>query len=156
MECKTGRAPGCFSCRLYTWTRFPERSRNVCRAPLMKSVLLYGAPKTGKTSLCQAIAHAAGANFFDLSPRNTDAKYPGKAAALMIHMVCAFLTKSVTANNVLQPHRHNSFTVVLLFKASPRVGSGLRTEFLHWSLQREHCQSQDICVIAGVLVLQMC
>ena len=53
----------------------------------MKSVLLYGAPNTGKTSLCQSIAHAAGANFFDLSPRNTDAKYPGKAVALMIHMV---------------------------------------------------------------------
>lgn len=53
----------------------------------MKSVLLYGAPKTGKTSLCQSIAHAAGANFFDLSPRNTDAKYPGKAVALMVHMV---------------------------------------------------------------------
>lgn len=60
----------------------------------MKSVLLYGAPRTGKTSLCQAIAHAAGANFFDLSPRNTDAKYPGKAVALMIHMVCASLTTS--------------------------------------------------------------
>lgn len=51
-------------------------------------MLLYGAPNTGKTSLCQAVAHAAGANFFDLSPRNTDAKYPGKAVALMIHMVC--------------------------------------------------------------------
>lgn len=60
---------------------------DACRAPLMKSVLLYGAPSTGKTSLCQSIAHAAGANFFDLSPRNTDAKYPGKAVALMIHMV---------------------------------------------------------------------
>lgn len=56
----------------------------------MKSVLLYGAPKTGKTSLCQSTAHAAGANFFDLSPRNTDAKYPGKVVALMIHMVGKF------------------------------------------------------------------
>lgn len=59
----------------------------MCRAPLIKSVLLYGAPNTGKTSLCQAMAHAAGSNFFDLSPRNTDAKYPGKAVALMVHMV---------------------------------------------------------------------
>ena len=64
-----------------------DRRDDACRAPLIKSVLLYGAPQTGKTSLCQSIAHAAGANFFDLSPRNTDAKYPGKAAALMIHMV---------------------------------------------------------------------
>ena len=64
-----------------------DRRADACRAPLIKSVLLYGAPKTGKTSLCQSIAHAAGANFFDLSPRNTDAKYPGKAVALMTHMV---------------------------------------------------------------------
>jgi AAA+ superfamily predicted ATPase len=28
-----------------------------------------------------------GANFFDLSPRNTDGHYPGKAAAMMLHMV---------------------------------------------------------------------
>lgn len=64
-----------------------DRRAAACRGPLIKSVLLYGAPTTGKTSLCQSIAHAAGANFIDLSPRNTDAKYPGKAVALMMHMV---------------------------------------------------------------------
>ena len=54
---------------------------------MVKSMLLYGAPKTGKTRLCQGIAHTSGANFFDISPRNTDGKYPGKTVALMIHMV---------------------------------------------------------------------
>jgi AAA+ superfamily predicted ATPase len=29
----------------------------------------------------------AGANFFNLSPRNTDGKYPKKAAAMMLHIV---------------------------------------------------------------------
>ncbi|DBA81732.1 hypothetical protein WJX77_003084 [Trebouxia sp. C0004] len=69
------------------------------KAPLIRSVLLYGAPNTGKTSLCQAVADAAGANFFDLSPRNTDAKYPGKAVALMIHMV--FKVAKVMAPSVI-------------------------------------------------------
>lgn len=35
----------------------------------------------------QAIANLSGANFFDLSPRNTDGKYPGKNVNMMIHMV---------------------------------------------------------------------
>jgi hypothetical protein len=34
----------------------------------------------------QAIANLSGANFFDLSPRNTDGKYPGKNVAMMVHM----------------------------------------------------------------------
>ena len=59
-----------------------------CRLPCAKAVLLYGAPRTGKTLVCQAVAHLAGANFFNLSPRNTDGKYPGKAVAMMTHMVC--------------------------------------------------------------------
>lgn len=58
------------------------------RATLIRSLMLYGAPKTGKTSMCHAIAYAAGANLFDLSPRNTDGKYPGKTVAMMVHMVC--------------------------------------------------------------------
>lgn len=28
-----------------------------------------------------------GANFFDLSPRNIDGRYPGKAVAMLCHMV---------------------------------------------------------------------
>lgn len=35
----------------------------------------------------QAIANLSGSNFFDISPRNTDGKYPGKNVAMMIHMV---------------------------------------------------------------------
>jgi hypothetical protein len=36
---------------------------------------------------CQAIAHLSGSCFFDLSPRNTDGHYPGKAVAMLLHMV---------------------------------------------------------------------
>lgn len=57
------------------------------RAPYVKSVLLYGAEKTGKTLLTHAVANLSGANLFDLSPRNTDGKYPGKNVNMMIHMV---------------------------------------------------------------------
>ncbi len=35
----------------------------------------------------QAIAHLSGACFFDLTPRNTDGHYPGKAVAMLLHMV---------------------------------------------------------------------
>lgn len=34
----------------------------------------------------QAIANLAGANFFNLSPRNTDGRYPGKNVNMMVHM----------------------------------------------------------------------
>lgn len=49
--------------------------------------LLYGPPGSGKTLLCHAIASEAGSTLFDLSPAATDGKYPGKQAALMVHMV---------------------------------------------------------------------
>ncbi|KAL4420798.1 hypothetical protein ABPG75_010454 [Micractinium tetrahymenae] len=52
-----------------------------------RTVLLYGPPGSGKTLLAQAVAHQAGAAVFDLSPAATAGKYPGKAAALMVHMV---------------------------------------------------------------------
>eukprot|EP00899_Mesostigma_viride_P008882 jgi/Mesvir1/17996/Mv09337-RA.2 len=55
--------------------------------PHVKSVLLYGAPGTGKTLLASAVAHVTGSNLFNLSPRATDGKYTGKASALLIHMV---------------------------------------------------------------------
>lgn len=58
-----------------------------CRLPHLKSLLLYGPAATGKSLLTQAIAHEAGANVFDLSPRNTDGKYQGKQVSLLIHMV---------------------------------------------------------------------
>ena len=47
-------------------------------------MLLIGAPGSGKTMVTQAIAHSVGAALFDLSPQNTDGKWPGKAAATMV------------------------------------------------------------------------
>ena len=35
----------------------------------------------------QAIAHLSGSCFFDLSPGNTDGTYPGKAVAMLLHLV---------------------------------------------------------------------
>ena len=57
------------------------------KAPFTKAVCLYGVPSTGKTLLTHAVANSTGATFFNISPRNTDGKYPGKAVALMLHMV---------------------------------------------------------------------
>eukprot|EP00959_Pyramimonas_sp_CCMP1952_P342768 7180901-Pyramimonas_sp.AAC.1 len=57
------------------------------KLPNCKTLLLYGTPSCGKTLLSYAVANAIGANFFNLSPRNTDAKYPGKAVSMMMHMV---------------------------------------------------------------------
>ena len=47
-------------------------------------MLLIGAPGSGKTLVAQAVAHSVGAALFDLSPKNTDGKWPGKAAATMV------------------------------------------------------------------------
>lgn len=58
-----------------------------CRLQPRQMVLLYGCPGTGKTLLSQAIAHHAGAMWFDLSPRNLDGKYTGKAIVNMLHNV---------------------------------------------------------------------
>ncbi|KAK9826724.1 hypothetical protein WJX81_001922 [Elliptochloris bilobata] len=64
-------------------------------APAVHAVLLYGAPQTGKTALVRAVAAQAGAGLFDLSPRATDGKYPGKAAAMMVFKVAKALAPSV-------------------------------------------------------------
>jgi len=57
------------------------------KAPFIKTVLLYGAKGTGKTLLAHAVARSCGANFFNISPPNTDGKYPGKAVSMMMHIV---------------------------------------------------------------------
>ena len=63
--------------------------RSSCRLQSPCSVLLYGPPGTGKTLLAAAVAHqsGAGATCFDLSPAAIAGKFPGKEAALMVHMV---------------------------------------------------------------------
>lgn len=38
-------------------------------------------------ALLQAMASLSGANFFNLSPRVTDGRYPGKAIGMLLHMV---------------------------------------------------------------------
>ena len=43
-----------------------------------------GAAGTGKSLAAHAMAHAAGVAFFDLSPRNTDGKYLGRAATTLV------------------------------------------------------------------------
>ncbi len=75
--------------RMRSWQSSEGGRRARARAPAVRAVLLYGAPRTGKSALVRAVAAEAGAALFDLSPRATDGKYPGKAAALMIHMVRA-------------------------------------------------------------------
>ncbi|KAI8469151.1 MAG: hypothetical protein J3K34DRAFT_514240 [Monoraphidium minutum] len=57
------------------------------RLPYTRAMLLFGAPRTGKTLLSHAVAAMTGSNLFDLSPRNIDGRYPGKAAAMLAHMV---------------------------------------------------------------------
>jgi SpoVK/Ycf46/Vps4 family AAA+-type ATPase len=44
----------------------------------VRSALLVGCKGSGKRMLANAIATESGANFFDLSPSNTNGKYPGK------------------------------------------------------------------------------
>lgn len=57
-----------------------------CRVPAPRAVMLVGAPGSGKSAAAAAMAHAAGAAFIDLSPRNTDGQYPGKGAQAMVRM----------------------------------------------------------------------
>lgn len=54
--------------------------------PPSQTVLLYGPPGCGKSHLAHAIAAAAGANFLDISPKNTDGKFT-KQAGMMMHKV---------------------------------------------------------------------
>ena len=50
-------------------------------------MLVVGAPGTGKKMLVNAVCNETGANLFNLTPSNTDGKYPGKKAYEMVHTV---------------------------------------------------------------------
>ena len=51
-------------------------------------MLLFGCKGSGKTLLSHAIAHHAGAMWFDISPRNMDGKVVGaKATTTFLHNV---------------------------------------------------------------------
>jgi len=50
-------------------------------------VLLVGSHGAGKKMLVNAVATETGANLFNLTPSNTEGKYPGKKAYEMVHTV---------------------------------------------------------------------
>ncbi|KAH6557819.1 hypothetical protein KP509_1Z091600 [Ceratopteris richardii] len=68
-------------------------------APYAKSVLIYGGEGTGKTLLVHAACSAAGATFINLSPRNTDGKYPGSQLGKMLQM--AFKIARIMAPTII-------------------------------------------------------
>ncbi|KAJ7568629.1 hypothetical protein O6H91_01G041400 [Diphasiastrum complanatum] len=68
-------------------------------APFIKSVLLYGGDLNGKTLLVHAACRATGAAFINLSPSNTDDKYPGKQAGRMLQM--AFKVAKIMAPSIV-------------------------------------------------------
>ncbi|CAM6088774.1 unnamed protein product [Calypogeia fissa] len=68
--------------------------------PLINSVLLYGGEGVGKTLLVHAACQAAGATYFNLSPRVTDGKYKGgKKVTQMLQMT--FKLAKVMAPSVI-------------------------------------------------------
>lgn len=68
-------------------------------APYAKSVLIYGGEANGKTLLVHAACSAAGATFINLSPRNTDGKYPGSQLGKMLQM--AFKVAKIMAPSII-------------------------------------------------------
>lgn len=55
--------------------------------------------------MAHAIANAAGATWFDLSPRNTDAKFPGKDTGMMVHAVSALKPAMPMKSTRVQPRK---------------------------------------------------
>ncbi|MCO5594040.1 hypothetical protein L7F22_048059 [Adiantum nelumboides] len=68
-------------------------------APYAKSVLIYGGEGNGKTLLVHAACSAAGATFINLSPRNTDGKYPESQLGKMLQM--AFKVAKIMAPSII-------------------------------------------------------
>ena len=55
------------------------------RPKIATPVLIVGPPGTGKKMLVHAVCYETGANLFNLTPSNTDGKYPAKQANTMVH-----------------------------------------------------------------------
>ena len=51
--------------------------------------MFFGLEGTGKSLLSRALAAETGAAWFDISPRVTDGKWPGKQIGPMLAQVCS-------------------------------------------------------------------
>lgn len=92
------------------------------KAPYYKAVLLYGANRTGKSMLCQAIANSAGATLFDLSPDVTNGKYRGKGETTkLVHMV--HKVARLYAPSVITIDHFEKVSSAALVKGGNTVGS---------------------------------
>ncbi|GBG87220.1 hypothetical protein CBR_g45279 [Chara braunii] len=93
------------------------------KAPPIKTLLLFGSRRVGKTLLVHAAAHAAGANLFNLTPSNTDGLYPGKQVNLMMHMV--FKVAKVMAPSIIYIDEVEKVFVTEKRKAREMAGTEL-------------------------------
>ena len=104
---------------------------------MTRALLLYGAPGSGKTMLAHAMAHACGARLFNISPRQVEGKYAGKAVTMMLHMVrfhymiramCTHAMKHPAREAELQLHAlHSDITLrscvtMQVFKVAREMG----------------------------------
>lgn len=62
--------------------------------PLVKSLLVCGPRKSGKSTLVNALCHDIGATLFDLTPSNIVGRYPGKAGLNMLTHLVLKVSKS--------------------------------------------------------------
>lgn len=68
--------------------------------------------------MSHAVANLAGANLFDLSPRNIDGKYPGKNVNMLVHMV--FKVRNIDG---MYPGKNVNMRIHMVFS---RCGQGCR------------------------------
>ena len=104
---------------------------------MTKAILLYGAPCSGKTMLAHAMAYASGARTFNISPRNVEGRYSGKAVSLMMHMVSSCC------------HAHTHYPVL-------RCSKERKPNMMHPARRsgyRQHCPQGRCCCTYCVCLL---